>query len=312
MHAARCGDIDLGWALTRTRQKVQGIPQGAILQVPLGRRHVYALGSRTLEARPDTAVLLAPGQEYTLYFKPDDCLVVLRIPGSALAVELAARDPAPARASRGTREVPLVGGRLSTLAAIQQTLVDATKPTTGNASVPQAKHLEAQLCSSGPRNPPFIRDARACNPAHPHCRRVGRCQPRESDHPWPSVCSGRRWRSLPRVRVPESSRPDANAVRVRPAARVGAAEPSRVQAGRFGDTARARCRIRSSRQVRCPLSKHLRRVTVGNASAQLEPAVKSQGATVQRRSHRHPLGSMSANPPSTGHAGTPGRMNLGT
>jgi AraC-like DNA-binding protein len=126
---------------------VQGIPQGAILQVPLGRRHVYALGSRTLEARPDTAVLLAPGQEYTLYFEPDNCLVVLRIPGSALAVELAARDPAAARASRGTREVPLVGGRLSTLAAIHQTLVDATKPTTGNASVPQAKHLEAQLCS---------------------------------------------------------------------------------------------------------------------------------------------------------------------
>ena len=143
----RCGEVDLGWGLTRTRQKVQGVPQGAILHLPLGRRHVYTAGGRTLEARPDTAILLAPGQEYTLYSEPDDCLLVLRIPASALADELAARDPATARASRGTREVPLVGRRLSTVAAIHRTLVGATKPTAGSASVPQAQHLEAQLCS---------------------------------------------------------------------------------------------------------------------------------------------------------------------
>ena len=110
MHSARCGDVDLGWGRTRTRQSVRGVPQSAILQVPLGRRHVYATSGRTLEARPDTAVLLAPGQEYTLYFEPDDGLVVLRIPGSALADELVERDPAAARASREGREIPLAGG----------------------------------------------------------------------------------------------------------------------------------------------------------------------------------------------------------
>ncbi len=129
------------------RQKVGGVPQGAILHLPLGRRHVYATGGRTLEARPDTAILLAPGQEYTLYFEPDDCLVVLRIPGSALTDELFNRDPAAGQLSFGTREIPLVGGRLSALAAMQRTLVDATKSAAGCASAPRAEQWEARLCS---------------------------------------------------------------------------------------------------------------------------------------------------------------------
>jgi AraC-like DNA-binding protein len=147
VHAARCGDVDLGWARTRTRQRVQGVPQGAILHVPLRRRHVYALGSRTLEARPDTAILLAPGQEYAFHFEPDDCVVILRLPGSALADELVDREPAAAPVSLGTREIPLVGGRRNTLAAMQRMLVGATKPKAGNDSAPRAEQLEARLCS---------------------------------------------------------------------------------------------------------------------------------------------------------------------
>jgi AraC-like DNA-binding protein len=146
MHAVRCGDVDLGWGLTRTRQSIRGVPQTAILHVPLGRRHIYAVSGRTLEARPDTAILLAPGQEYTLYFEPDDCLVVLRMPGSALADELVSRDPATALASRGAREIPLAGGRLSALAAMHRTMVDATNPTE-SASAPRAEQLEAHLRS---------------------------------------------------------------------------------------------------------------------------------------------------------------------
>jgi len=147
MHAVRCGKVDLGWGRTGTRQSVRGVPQSAILQVPLGRRHVYAMGGRTLEARPDTAVLLAPGQEYTLYVEPDDCLVVLRMPDSALADELVSRDPATRLTSLGTREIPLAGGRLGALAAVQRTLVDATKPTTENTFAPHAEQLEARLCN---------------------------------------------------------------------------------------------------------------------------------------------------------------------
>ena len=45
MHTARCGEVDLGWGLTRTRQKVRGVPLGAILQLPLGQVHVCALGA---------------------------------------------------------------------------------------------------------------------------------------------------------------------------------------------------------------------------------------------------------------------------
>ena len=45
VHAARCGEVDLGWGLTRTRQKVRGVPLGAILQLPLGQVHVCALGA---------------------------------------------------------------------------------------------------------------------------------------------------------------------------------------------------------------------------------------------------------------------------
>jgi len=141
----RCGEVDLGWGLTRTRQKVQGVPQGAILHVPLGRRHVYATGGRTLEARPDTAILLAPGQEYTLYFEPDDCLVILRLPACALADELAARDPATAAARQGMREIPLAGDRQNALAIIHRALVEATQPTTRSASAPQAQHLQTLL-----------------------------------------------------------------------------------------------------------------------------------------------------------------------
>lgn len=146
MHAVRCGDVDLGWGRIRTRQKIRGIPQSAILHVPLARRHVYTTGGRTLEARPDNGVLLVPGQEYTLYFEPDDCLVAMRMPGSALADELAVRDPGTALARRGMREIPLAGARLSALTAMHRTLVDATKPPTGSTSMPRAEHLEALFC----------------------------------------------------------------------------------------------------------------------------------------------------------------------
>ncbi len=146
MHAVRCGDVDVGWGRVRTRQTVRGVPQSPILHVPLRRRHVYAMGSRTLEARPDTAILLAPGQEYTLYFEPDDCLVALRMPGAALANELADRDPAAAPGSQRTREIPLAGGRLSALAALHRTLVEATKPPTEHASASLAAQSEARLC----------------------------------------------------------------------------------------------------------------------------------------------------------------------
>ena len=147
MHAVRSGDVDLGWGSLRARQKIRGVPQGAILHVPLGRRHVYTMGGRTLEACPDTAVLLLPGQEYTLYFEPGDCLVVMRTPASALADELVERDPATPHMSAGTREIPLAGGRLGALAAMQRLLVDATKPKAGNAGAPRAGQLEARLCS---------------------------------------------------------------------------------------------------------------------------------------------------------------------
>lgn len=146
IHAVRCGEVDLGWGHTRVRQAIRGVPQSAILQVPLRRRHVYAMGRRTLEARPDTAVLLAPGQDYTLYFEPDDCLVVLRMPGSALAEELSNRDPAGAHPGISTREIPLAGPRLSALAAIHRMLVDATTASTGTGAEPRARHLAAQLC----------------------------------------------------------------------------------------------------------------------------------------------------------------------
>jgi AraC-like DNA-binding protein len=147
IQAVRCGEVDLGWGQTRVRQKVRGVPQSAILQVPLGRRHVYAVGGRTLEARPDTAVLLAPGQDFTLYFEPDDCLVVLRIPGSGLADELLSRDPTAAPASRRAREIPLVGDRLSALAAMHRTIVATTAPRTATACGPSVRQLEARLCS---------------------------------------------------------------------------------------------------------------------------------------------------------------------
>jgi len=145
IHAVRCGEVDLGWGHTHVRQAIRGVPQSAILQVPLRRRHVYTMGRRTLEARPDTAVLLAPGQDYTLYFEPDDCLVVLRMPGSALAEELFNRDPAGAHPGIGTREIPLAGPRLSALAAMHRMLVDTTTGNTGNNAAPCARHVAAQL-----------------------------------------------------------------------------------------------------------------------------------------------------------------------
>jgi AraC-like DNA-binding protein len=147
VHAVRCGEVDLAWGLTHTRQKVQAVPQGAILHVPLGRRHVYAASGRTLEARPDTAILLAPGQEYTLYSEPDDCVVVLRLAGSVLVDELGNRDPAARLMNLGAREIPLAGRRQGVLASMHRALVDATRPNAENASAPRAAQLEAHLCN---------------------------------------------------------------------------------------------------------------------------------------------------------------------
>jgi AraC-like DNA-binding protein len=147
VRAARCGQVDLGWTVTRTRQQVGGVPQAAILHVPLGRRHVYAVGGRTLEARPDTAILLAPGQEFTLYFEPDDGMVAMRLPSASLGAELIAREPAAARTMLDTREIPLAGARFGALAALHRALVDATTPTSAGASAPSTAQLEARLCT---------------------------------------------------------------------------------------------------------------------------------------------------------------------
>lgn len=135
----KCGEVDAGRGITQTRQRVDGVPRDAILHVPLGSRHVYASGGRTLEGRPDTAILLAPGQAFTLYSAPHDPVVVLRLPGAALLREVADRD---AEASVGTREVPLSRGRLAPLAALYRAIVERAAP--GNAAIPPAQ-LEARL-----------------------------------------------------------------------------------------------------------------------------------------------------------------------
>ncbi|MFO1313053.1 MAG: helix-turn-helix transcriptional regulator [Burkholderiales bacterium] len=147
VRSTRCGEVDVGWSLTRTRQRIRGTPQAAILHVPLARRHVYATHGKTLEARPDTAILLAPGQENTLFFEPDDCIVALRVPGSALADELLHRDPARGLANLVTREIPLAGDRLGTLAVMQRSLVGAAGPATAGASTQPADQIGAHLVS---------------------------------------------------------------------------------------------------------------------------------------------------------------------
>jgi len=143
MRTARCGAVDLGWMRTGIRQRVSGVPQGAILQLPMGRRHVYAIGDKVVEARPDTAVLLAAGQEFTIYTEPDDCLVALRVGASTLLGEL--RDRVPASAGPVTREIPLTGGRLEALANMHRALVDAANPQALRASRSVAAQLEARL-----------------------------------------------------------------------------------------------------------------------------------------------------------------------
>ena len=48
----RCGEVDLGWGLTRTRQQVQGVPQGAILHLPLGEEAHLRLERQDVGSAP--------------------------------------------------------------------------------------------------------------------------------------------------------------------------------------------------------------------------------------------------------------------
>ena len=156
MRTARCGAVDLGWMRTAVRQKVSGVPRGAILQLPMGKPHAYATGARGFEARPDTAILLAPGQEYTIYTEPGDCLVAMRLAASALAGEL--RHRGQSAAGPVTREIPLSDGRLRALATMHRALVDAANPAASRARQPGAGQLEARLigwladCLAGTRS----------------------------------------------------------------------------------------------------------------------------------------------------------------
>lgn len=149
VRSVRCADVDLGWMRTRMRQKVRGVPRCAMLHLPNGRRTVYASGGKVFEARPDTAILLAAGQEYTVYTEPDDCLAIVRVPASALAGELFARNPASAPAGPPMREISLGGGRAEALAVLHRALVDAADPhhAASRASPPAAAQLAAGLCS---------------------------------------------------------------------------------------------------------------------------------------------------------------------
>ena len=162
---------------------------------------------------------------------------------------------------------------------MHRALVDATKPLTEDASAPRADQLAVapvQLAGGpDPRDPPIVLDARAGDPARPQGRGVDRGPSRGPDHARSPVRRGRCRRPPPRVRIPGASRPDAAAVRAGPTAGVGAAEPSRIQAGRFGHATRARCRIRPPRPVCGPLSECLRRVAFGHAAAQPESLLKA-------------------------------------
>jgi AraC-like DNA-binding protein len=137
----RCGEVDAGWGITHTRQRISGVPRDAILHIPTGRRHIYATRGRTIEGRPDTAVLLAPGQEYTLLSEPRDAVVVLRLPGAELLREVANRN---AGGIVRTREIPLSQGRLGTLAELYRAIVEG-----GHAANSQGRsaQLEARLRS---------------------------------------------------------------------------------------------------------------------------------------------------------------------
>ncbi|MFO1414184.1 MAG: AraC family transcriptional regulator [Burkholderiales bacterium] len=143
IHAVHCAGMDVGWTTTRMRQRVRGTPRCALLHLPLARRHLYVAGGRTFESRPDTAVLLAPGQEYTLYFEPDDCYLALRLPESALAAELSHRRPDGGPAQERTCEVALRPDAFAALSGLQRALVEATS---GDADDRRAQHLVARLC----------------------------------------------------------------------------------------------------------------------------------------------------------------------
>lgn len=145
-HTLRCGGVDVAWTSTAVRQRIEGVPREAILQLPLRRRNVYAVGQRTLEARPDTAVLLPPGRGYALFLEPDDCLVVLRFSGARLAAEVRRRDRSRARDPSRAQELPLPGPRLATLAFFHRSLVQAGSGRPGD-DAPSPAHLEARLCS---------------------------------------------------------------------------------------------------------------------------------------------------------------------
>lgn len=137
----RCGEVDGGWGITQTRQRVGGIPRDAILHLPTGRRHLYATRGRILEGCPETAILLAPGQEYTLYSEPRDAVRIMRLPGAALLREVANRDAAT---SVSTSEIPLPQGRLQTLAALYRAIVEGDA---GGNSEARSGQLEARLRS---------------------------------------------------------------------------------------------------------------------------------------------------------------------
>jgi AraC-like DNA-binding protein len=127
------------------RQRIRGTPRCAILHVALARRHVYASGGRVFEARPDTAMLLAPGEEFTLYSEPDDCLIALRLPESRLEDELRKRDPDRGGTPETACEVPLRPAGLATLSALHRALVAATGRHTPDAAA-HARQLVARLC----------------------------------------------------------------------------------------------------------------------------------------------------------------------
>ena len=275
VHAVRCGDVDLGWGRTRTRQKIRGVPQGAILHLPLGRRHVYAVGGRTLEARPDTAILLAPGQEYTLYFEPDDCLVVLRVPGSALADELVDRDPAAALGERGHARDP-AGGRSPERARRDAPDLGRCDGTDGrDASAHLRRHLEAHLCSWMADQILGTRPSSSTPVLAIQRMRV--VEEWIDTHLAEPITLGRLCavagvgdRHLESAFRAYRGQTPLQFVMAR---RLAWVRRSLLEsgAGRFGHATRARCRIHPSRQVRGALSEHLPRVTFDDASAQLEP-----------------------------------------
>jgi len=148
---AQSGRTAVGKARIRLPQTMRAAVQEPTLLLPLRHGDTFQVGRRTLGCGPLTAVLLAPGHNYTCHSPGNDWLALI-VSGELLSEEIASRRRGRSRPWRfKSVETPITAGRRAQLVEFHRRMHELSDAPAGvaNAAAVASAELDAAAWLAG-------------------------------------------------------------------------------------------------------------------------------------------------------------------